>query len=301
MPTVAELSAPYGNFMLSPRPGAGVCATCFNFTKGVRCCYACAHCEQWLDAFAPVSYSVAHEQLHHALAAYKRVNGDVGRRLTLELAAVLWRFLDAHERCLAAAAGLRQGAERRSTPAFDIATTVPSGDRYRDDRHALRRIVAELIAPTRSRYERLLTRSPQPAPLHEFDGRRYETTQTLTGEAVLLIDDTWTTGANAQSAAAALKAAGAGPVAAAVIGRHLNRDWHENDRRIRALARPFDWDVCALCAPRPGDRAHETQHTQPPRTRQDSTQPLRARNTPRSRLRTRVPPPSSQKQPNDDA
>ena len=64
---------------------------------------------------------------------------------------------------------------------------------------------------------------------------------------MLLIDDTWTTGASAQSAAAALKAAGAGPVAAVVIGRHLNREWHENDRRLRGITRPFDWSRCALC------------------------------------------------------
>ncbi len=64
---------------------------------------------------------------------------------------------------------------------------------------------------------------------------------------MLLIDDTWTTGANAQSAAAALKSAGAGPVAAVVIGRHLNREWHENDRHIRGIARQFEWSRCALC------------------------------------------------------
>ena len=67
---------------------------------------------------------------------------------------------------------------------------------------------------------------------------------------MLLIDDTWTTGASAQSAAAALKAAGAGATASIVIGRHLNREWHENDRRIRGIARPFDWSRCALCAER---------------------------------------------------
>ena len=42
--------------------------------------------------------------------------------------------------------------------------------------------------------------------------------------------------------------AGAGPVAAVVIGRHINREWHENDRRLRAIGRPFDWGRCALCA-----------------------------------------------------
>ena len=65
--------------------------------------------------------------------------------------------------------------------------------------------------------------------------------------SVLLIDDTWTTGANAQSAAAALKAAGAQRVAALVIGRYVNREWSDNDRQLRNLPQPFDWGRCALC------------------------------------------------------
>jgi orotate phosphoribosyltransferase len=63
---------------------------------------------------------------------------------------------------------------------------------------------------------------------------------------VLLIDDTWTTGASAQSAAASLKQAGASIVAAVIIGRHLHRDWGHNDRGLSALPTPFDWDDCAL-------------------------------------------------------
>src|SRR5262249_48550405 len=69
----------------------------------------------------------------------------------------------------------------------------------------------------------------------------------LSGEAVLLIDDTWTTGASANSAAAALKHAGASTVAIGVIRRHLHREWHENDRRLRDIGHPFDWDHCAVC------------------------------------------------------
>jgi orotate phosphoribosyltransferase len=82
-----------------------------------------------------------------------------------------------------------------------------------------------------------------------FDSGKFDAVRSLDGEPVLLIDDTWTTGASAQSAAAALLRAGAGPVAAVVIGRHLNRGWHENDRRLRVDARPFEWGRCALCAP----------------------------------------------------
>ncbi len=239
MPTVAELTAVYENFMLAPRRGPEVCAVCFNFTKGFERCYACSHGQRPLDVVVPISYSVAHEQLHHALAQYKRLDGDVARRLRTELAAVLWRYLEKHERCLVEAAQVES---------FPIVTTVPSSDRERDEHHPLLAIVAELTGQTRERHERLLRRSEHEAPAHTFDASKFEAVRDLEGEPVLLIDDTWTTGSNAQSAAAALKSAGAGPIAAVVIGRHLNRDWHENDRRLNALPRPFDWTRCALCA-----------------------------------------------------
>jgi predicted amidophosphoribosyltransferase len=239
MPTVGELSSLYENVLLGPRRGPDVCSTCFNFTAGYDRCYACAHGHHSLDAVVAVSYSVAREQLHHALASYKRLDGEVARRLGAILAAILWRFLTEHEPCVARAA---------QTARFDIATAVPSGDRVRDERHPLRHIVAQLVGPTRDRHHRLLRRTETQIQDRVFNPNKFEAATLLEGQSVLLIDDTWTTGATAQSAAAALKQAGAGPVAAIVIGRHLNRDWHENDRRIRGIARPFDWDKCALCA-----------------------------------------------------
>jgi hypothetical protein len=239
MPSVRELTALYENFMLSPRPGPGVCITCFNLTSGYARCYACAHQPSAIDAVAPISYSVAHEQLHHALASYKRLGGEVARRLGLQLAAVIWRYLEAHEHCVARAAGAH---------AFPIVTTVPSGESERDGQHPLRWIVAEVIGPTRDRHERLLRRSGVEVDAHAFDAEKYVAVRALDGESVLLIDDTWTTGANAQSAAAALRAAGAGPLAAVVVGRHVNRGWHENDRQLRSLEGPFDWSRCPLCA-----------------------------------------------------
>jgi hypothetical protein len=239
VPTVGELTAVYGNFLLSPRHGPGVCEVCFNFTDGYEQCYACVHGQQWLDGILPISYSIAREQLHHALASYKRLDGDSARRLRAELAAVLWRFLGAHEQCLARAAG---------ADAFTLVTTVPSGSAARDATHPLRHIVAHVVGPTRERHARLLARSDVACEPRAFAAERFRPIRQLHGEPVLLIDDTWTTGASAQSAAAALKAAGAGSVAAVVIGRHLNREWHGNDRRLRGIILPFDWERCALCA-----------------------------------------------------
>jgi hypothetical protein len=53
-------------------------------------------------------------------------------------------------------------------------------------------------------------------------------------------------GANAQSAAAALKVTGAGPVGVLVVGRHINETHANNKQQLRALRRPFDWSSCAL-------------------------------------------------------
>jgi hypothetical protein len=186
----------------------------------------------------PISYSIGREQLHHALAGYKRTGGRISRHLAVELAAMLWRFIDRHEPCLAQAAGIDR---------FELVTTVPSTDLMRDQEHPLRGVIGELVGPTRHRYENLLHRTEVNVESRAFDSRKFAAARPMAGEAVLLVDDTWTTGANAQSAAAALQASGAGNVAALVIGRHVNRDWGDNDQRLRGLP-PFDWDTCALCA-----------------------------------------------------
>ena len=233
------LTDPYEPLLIAPRAGFGICVECFNTTIGFDRCYACARAPRSLDVVVPITYSVAHEPIHIALAAYKRRGDAMAERMQAEIAAVLSRFLECHEPCLAAATAVQR---------FEIVTTVPSGDRDRDRHHPLRRIVGELSPQTRDRFQRLLRRSCAVCRQRRVDPRRYEATRALAGEPVLLVDDTWTTGASARSAALALKRAGAGPVAAVVIGRHLNRGWHENDVRLRNLARPFDWASCVLCA-----------------------------------------------------
>jgi hypothetical protein len=238
MPTVAELSAPYANLLLGPRRGPDVCWQCFNLTDGYRRCYGCAHGGRFLDAMVPISYSVAGEQLHHALASYKRLHGIIARRFALGLASVLWRHLALHEACLARAIAI---------PGFSLATSVPSSSPDRDAVHPLHDLVG-LVEPIQGRYQRLLRRTDLPATPHQFNRHKYEALADLTGHSILLLDDTWTMGANGQSAAAALKTAGAEHVAAVVIGRYVNRHWRQNDRHLRSLLQPFDWRLCALCA-----------------------------------------------------
>lgn len=203
MPTVVELSDPYANFLLPPAaPGSdGVCSVCMTFTQGgYPACYRCGHHARGADAVLPISYSAHMGQLHAALRGDKEGRASAGR-FKVELAAVLWRFLGRHEPCLAR----RAGVER-----FGVVTTVPSSDAARDVRHPLHDIVGRLVRHTSDRCERLLRRSSVAAEPRTVDARRYIATRALAGDDVLLIDDTWTTGASVESAALALKAAGAG-------------------------------------------------------------------------------------------
>jgi hypothetical protein len=240
MATVQELSDPYSNFMLNPLGPADdrVCDVCLTFTDGAfDTCYPCGHRPRYADAILPISYSVHFGQLHTALMGYKRCGPPAATKFRLELAAVLWRFLKGHESCLAQAAGVED---------FEIVTTVPSGEAARDDAHPLRQLVSDVIEPTRERYGHLLRRSSKIVDQRAIDLEKFEPVGALNGQTILLVDDTWTTGASVQSAAGVLKNAGAAAVGVLVIGRHVHEDFGDNTARLQAIARPFDWARCAL-------------------------------------------------------
>ncbi len=225
---------------LTPRHGPDSCPRCLNLTGAAGLCRACRANEQHLAAVLPRFYSVGGEWLHHVILAYKRDADPSVTGAVSQLSRICETMLASHERCVAAAA---------SVATFQIVTTVPSADPLRDLHHPLRRILGSEVRHTRARYERLLVRSAGPAIPRVFDPARYQATRRLDGEAVLLVDDMWTSGASAESAAAALLAAGAGTVAAIVVARHLNRAWRDNDRLLRRLARDGGvGERCALCA-----------------------------------------------------
>jgi hypothetical protein len=179
--------------------------------------------------------------LHRQLRGYKDHSCSAARdSYTRTLAAVLARFLAQHERCLAAVAGVER---------FALVTTVPSRSAAAGgDRGRLELIVARLCRATAPRHSPLLAPGPQPGEPRAWAPERYRARRALGGEAVLLVDDTWTSGASAQAAAHALRRSGAGDVALVVIGRHVQL---ADCRRAgwRAATIPaFGWDRCALGA-----------------------------------------------------
>ena len=224
--------------LVAPLSGPGVCRICFNLIGSASTlCRACLASEHHLDVVVPISYSVNGSGLHTKIVAYKRHAEPFVAYAIRDLAAILERFLAVHELCLGAG------------QPFDLVTTVPSSDRQRDRHNQLRRVVAELVPTVGARHGRLLAPSGVAAGRRAFCPGRYQALASLHGQRVLLIDDMWTTGASAQSAAAVLRAAGASYVAAAVIGRHLNIEYSDNRRRLEVLRWGFSWGNCVVCRP----------------------------------------------------
>ncbi|MEU7478535.1 phosphoribosyltransferase [Lentzea sp. NPDC042327] len=137
-----------------------------------------------------------------------------------QLAYVLATFLSRHETCWGV---------------LDLVTVVPSSQGRTSP---LVDALGRRITRTRGRFAELLVSRC------ENDRRMrpdcYEVLTEVEGRSVLLVDDTWTSGASLQSAAVALKRSGAVRVVGLVIGRHL-------DRPAPAAPAAFDWDTCVLC------------------------------------------------------
>ena len=244
--TVEEASESYANTMRNVPPvGEGICARCHTFIGPIYpTCYKCGHSPDFLDLVVPITYSEHLGQMHTALRAYKSTPPTAAQKAAnLRLLAILWRFLDLHEHCMTNALGI---------VGFDAVTAVPSSTRTRDKANNLRTMLRS-CAPVRKRVERLLIPAIGSSDARAFDPDRYEPQRSLAGENVLLVDDTWASGVHAQSAAYALKQAGAAKVGMVVIGRHLNPGWDVvNGKTSKAfldeLPPVFDWAVCAAHA-----------------------------------------------------
>jgi hypothetical protein len=106
--------------------------------------------------------------------------------------------------------------QRAGMAAPTHACVVPSG-RGRPAPHPLRALATGYIAlPWASLH-------PRAGPgVRALDPGRFHAPEPLPGARVLLLDDTWTSGASAQSAVVALKRAGAQSVVVVVLGRHLS-------------------------------------------------------------------------------
>jgi hypothetical protein len=234
MPPPAHWAAPLARArhlpgLYQPRDTSVCCAVCRGpLRPGYKRCYQCTQhlllgAGQLADVVAPVSYALRGTAFAVALGRYK--SGD--ESAAESLLALLLGFLGEHGPCVWTHAGM---------PEPGLLAVVPSGC-GRPGAHPL----AQMVAP--------YLRMPL-VPLairHGEQGRDLNTGRFVAGPAggadVLLLDDTWVSGASVQSAAAALKRAGAARVAVVVLGRHLNP---AEPRSVALATEPYTPGICVF-------------------------------------------------------
>jgi hypothetical protein len=225
----------------APAPfAAGLCRTCFGPAQpgGARCYQCRLHAECASGSLAsvvvPVAYAVKGGPLARNLWLYKsgQPGADgAGRALT----ALLLVFLREHGPCVWRQAGWA-GAARRAGPTH--LAVVPSC-RGRTGLHPIRSLAEPYL---RLPWATLLARPGADGDTRDLDPGRF-TAAGLDGAQVLLLDDTWTTGASVQSATMALRRAGASTVAVVVLGRHLGPS---RPGQAGLTATAFSADRCAV-------------------------------------------------------
>lgn len=217
----------------------------------------CFHCDlHWrsgagllADAVIPISYSIPGTAHARMLRLYK-TQAFYRHEACVALRRLLLVFLHDHGRCLWASAGI-------AAPSH--VAVVPSGC-ARIGVHPLRALIEPYLALP---WAALAAHAGEPVQAREFNTGRYRAVAPLPGARVLLLDDTWASGSSAQSAAAALRLAGASSIVTLILGRHLNPAHPLSASFVPALAgRNFRLDRCAvhgICGsvPRNGNnRAH---------------------------------------------
>jgi hypothetical protein len=161
------------------------------------------------DVVVPVAFAIKGSPHARQLWQYKsaRLSPSARAGPAANLRALLLVFLRDHGTCVWQAGGLGFPTQL---------AVVPTG-RGRPGPHPVRALIGPyLTAPWAG-----LAARPGGEEARDLDPDRFTAT-VLPGARVLLIDDTWTTGASAQSAAMALRRAGARSVATIVLGRHVS-------------------------------------------------------------------------------
>ena len=240
--TVAEIAEPLAEICVPvPRAGPGICDRCHNRpTPGFRLCYSCAQSARQVSRpcklVVPISLYVIPSQLHHYLRHYK--SGAYPRHqqeFSLKVVSLLCHFLQRHRRCI----------EAQAERSWNIITTVPSTG-GRSGEHPLVSALRHVPSVFQS-YGALLQVGSNPLGHNRASDAGFQPSRHLEDVRVLLIDDTFTSGARAQSAASALNNAGADVVAIVPIGRVVDPTWKEvaewwdQQRRL-----PFSFATCCL-------------------------------------------------------
>ena len=210
-------------------------------------CYSCRQARQVphpVSTIVPISLvHVVESQLYASLRDYKSdaLHPAVRDEHRLLLAATLQRFLRDHRDHIAAAGGSD----------WNAITVVPS-TRARHGRHPLEAVIG--MAPSlQAELRPLLSATGATIGHSRPNPGAFVADGSAAGLSILVIDDTFTTGARVQSAASALTSAGSRVVAVVPVGRVIDtasETYPEKEEFWRKQRRAgFDFGTCCLESP----------------------------------------------------
>lgn len=194
------------------------------------------------DLVVPLAYAKAHmpsiHQSAHHLRAYKALPPAPKCAQDLRLMAGTAAYV--HGPCIAATAGW-----------WHAVTFVPSAARPGGDHP-----VAELARAAHLVYDQTTRVALAIGPGHDEPPSRAPRPDrfvvpasyrpAITNRHVLVVDDTWVSGNKSQSAALALKDAGAARVTILCVARWLRYDWTDHRQLIETLGEPYNAMRCPV-------------------------------------------------------
>ena len=221
------------------RRPAVTCAVCATPVEGFARCWRCqqdGRIPGLADVVVPLTYAIGGTQSATMLWHYK---DDPVRKAREQHALIInwlvYLAISEHERCIGAAAGLP----------VSVRLAIPSLS-GRAEVHPFTALMRWMNAVPESP---ALIPAPEAMCDRAVSGDKFvlEPAERLDGRHVLVLDDTWTTGSNAQSAAMTLRGAGAARVSVMVVGRWLSPGYGNTGRFIQDYLRnDYDTEVCPV-------------------------------------------------------
>ncbi|MGH4008022.1 MAG: hypothetical protein ACRDTH_07660, partial [Pseudonocardiaceae bacterium] len=243
----ARLHAKVGAVFTNTSRGPGRCAVC-TAPASVELCGWCAnqrasYGSRLADLVAPLAYvrgwmSPPHQSEHHIRRYKHPVQPSPGCLNDLKLMMLAGTLL--HGQCIARTVGWWQ-----------VVTFIPSVS-YPGMEHPVAELARQAATHDLNARRILLALGPgfgaEPDRWPRPD--RFvvpsEFMPVIAGRHVLVVDDSWVSGGKSQSAALALKVAGAAAVTIVCIGRWLNYRWYEHRPLIKRLIEPYDALRCPV-------------------------------------------------------
>jgi hypothetical protein len=209
-----------GGYLRNPvRQPFVTCEVCTTPSPGYIRCFQCnAHksAGHLADAVAALTYAAPRSQSGYLMRGYK-ASPPVQEHVAI-VAVMSILGLTLHEDCAGAVVG---------KPVTHWAT-VPSLP-AKPGIHPLRQLVSQVASGEMTQ----IRASAEPKHYRGLDAANFEADPLPAGSHVLLMDDTWATGGHAQSAALALRSAGAEKVSILVIARWIKPEFGDNEAFIR--------------------------------------------------------------------